>query len=219
MRIVFLEATHRPTPVQQVAWTVPPRAYPRSCGIRGDQVSAASAVIKFRRVWHMVIHTAATVDTAKFFLNRRLFARTSFLQPGMAADVSTGGGRLELANDAELKSRFAFRIAACWGDQGKTRPRGCTAKTSRLMSVPASSHDTLCAVDPGCPWGDTDSARPLGRGRRPSWRTKYRQGRSARRPPRLSSVLRRPTWLERCRKTRWRRCSCAWWTNLKPTHV
>jgi len=125
MRIVFLEATHRPTPVQQVAWTVPPRAYPRSCGIRGDQVSAASAVIKFRRVWHinMVIHTAASDDTAKFFLNRRLFARTSFLQPGMAADVSTGGaadvstggGRLELANDAELKSRFAFRIAACWG--------------------------------------------------------------------------------------------------------
>ena len=122
MRIVFLEATHRPTPVQQVAWTVPPRAYPRSCGIRGDQVSAASAVIKFRRVWHMVIHTAATVDTAKFFLNRRLFARTSFLQPGMAADVSTGGGRLELANDAELKSRFAFRIAACWGDQGEDSP-------------------------------------------------------------------------------------------------
>ena len=42
---------------------------------------------------------------------------SSFQQLGVAADVSTGGGRLELANDAELKSRFAFRIAACWGDQ------------------------------------------------------------------------------------------------------
>ncbi len=25
--------------------------------------------------------------------------------------------------------------------------------------------------------------------------------------------------LRRAAKTRWRRCSCAWWTNLKPTHV
>jgi len=75
-------------------------------------------------------HRRQSSNTAKFFLNRRLFARTSFLQPGMAADVSTGGaadvstggGRLELANDAELKSRFAFRIAACWGDQGEDSP-------------------------------------------------------------------------------------------------
>ena len=159
-------------------------------------------------------------DTAKFFLNRRLFARTSFLQPEWRQTSPRVGGDWSLRTMLSSSRASPSVSPRAGGIRGKTRPRGCTAKTSRLMSVPAtSSPDTLCAVDPGCPWGDTDSARPLGRGRRPSWRTKYRQGRSARRPPRLSSGLRRPTWLERCRKTRWRRCSCAWWTNLKPTHV
>ena len=76
----------------------------------------------------------------------RLRLRLVQVRPAMASEVPSAGGRWELASDAELKTRFAFRIAACWGAQEDDSPAWMYSQDLPVDIGPATPVVKCCAL-------------------------------------------------------------------------